>query len=84
MYQLTIPHFVYRPGQPNWKCIKWKFQDFPATQILREINLAHFAAQKTAILIILAALNIEFLGIGHWYHNTLKLRFRYDSVGVSC
>ena len=35
----------------------WKFQDFPANRILREINLAYFAAPKTVILTILAALN---------------------------
>ena len=28
----------------------WKFQDFLATQILREISLGHFEAPKTAIL----------------------------------
>ena len=30
----------------------WKFQDFTATQILREINFGHVEAQKTAILTI--------------------------------
>ena len=42
---------------------EWKFQEFSATQILREIIFGHFQAQKTAILTILAALNYEFLGI---------------------
>ena len=28
----------------------WKFQDFSATHILREINFGHFEALKTAIL----------------------------------
>ena len=37
----------YRPGQPNWEYSIWKFQDFSATQILREINLGHFEAPKT-------------------------------------
>ena len=42
----------------------WKFQDFSATQILRESNFGgHFEAQKTAILTIKAALNFEFLEI---------------------
>ena len=40
----------------------WKFQDFSAIQILREINLGHFEAPKTAGLTILAAMNFEFLG----------------------
>ena len=40
----------------------WKFRDFFATQILREINLGHFEAPKTAGLTILASLNFEFLG----------------------
>ena len=34
----------------------WKFQDFSATQILREINFGHFEAPKTAIFTIWAAL----------------------------
>ena len=38
--------YTYRPGQPNWEYSIWKFQDFSATQILREINLGHFEAQK--------------------------------------
>ena len=39
----------YRPGQPNWENIMWKFHDFSATQILREINFVHFEAPKSAI-----------------------------------
>ena len=41
----------------------WKYQDFSATQILREINFGHFEATKTAILTIWVVLNFEFLGI---------------------
>ena len=41
---------TYRPGQPNWEYTKWKFQQFSATQIFREINFGHFEAPKTAIL----------------------------------
>ena len=40
----------------------WKFQDFSAAQILREINFGHFDAPKTAILTIWVTLNFEFLG----------------------
>ena len=36
----------YRAEQPNWECTMWKFQDFSATQILRESNFGHFDAQK--------------------------------------
>ena len=39
----------------------WKFQDFSATHILREINFGCCEAKKTAILTIRAALNLEFL-----------------------
>ena len=53
---------MYRHGQPNWEITKWKFQDFSASQILREINFGYFEAPKTAILTICAALNFEFLG----------------------
>ena len=41
----------------------WKFQDFSATQILREINFGYLKPQRTAILTIPAAVNFEFLGI---------------------
>ena len=40
----------------------WNFQDFSATQILREINLVILKPHKTAILTICAALNFEFGG----------------------
>ena len=43
---------AYRPGQPNWEYTMWKFQDFSATQILREINFGHFEGPKIAILTI--------------------------------
>jgi len=49
---LQTIHGIYRPGQPNWEYTMWKFQDFSATQILREINFGCFEAQKTAILTI--------------------------------
>ena len=42
----------YRPGQPNWEYTMWRFQDFLAFRILREINFGHFEPQKTAILTI--------------------------------
>ena len=35
----------------------WTFQNFAATQILREINFGHFKAPKTAVLNVLADLN---------------------------
>ena len=53
----------YRPGQPNWECTMWKFQDFSATQILRQINFGHIEAPKTANLTIWAALNVKILDI---------------------
>ena len=39
----------------------WKFQEFSATQILREINFGYLKPQKTTILTILAALNLDIL-----------------------
>ena len=41
----------------------WKFQDFSATQILREINFGHLDAPNTAILTIWPVLNLEFVRI---------------------
>ena len=51
----------YRPGQPNWEYMMWRFQDISATQIFREINCGHIKAPKTALLTIWAALKFEFL-----------------------
>ena len=42
----------YSPGQPNWEYTMGKYHDFSATQILRENNLGHFGALKTAVLTI--------------------------------
>ena len=43
----------------------WKFKNFTATQILREIKFGNFRGSKTAILAILKALNFEFWDIPH-------------------
>ena len=40
----------------------WKFQDFSAIQILREINFGHFEASKTVSMTILTAVKFELLG----------------------
>ena len=45
----------------------WKFQDFIANQILREINFGYFEAPETAILTILEALNSEYV-YGNFWH----------------
>ena len=54
--------YTYRPVQQNWEFTMRKFQDFYATQILREINFGNFEAPKTALLTISAALSFKFLG----------------------
>ena len=43
---------LYRPGQPNWEYKMWKFQDFSAIHISREIDFGHCDASKTAIFTI--------------------------------
>ena len=53
----------YRPGQPKCEYTMWKFQDFSAIQILREINVGHYEAPQIAILTIWAALNFNFWGL---------------------
>ena len=40
-------------------CTVWKFQDFPATQILCEIKSDYYNAPKTPILSNLAALSFD-------------------------
>ena len=41
----------------------WKFENFSATQILRQIKFDNFGVSKTAILTFLATLNLGPLGI---------------------
>ena len=38
----------------------WKFEDFPITQILREIKVGESRASKSAILLQFGALNFDF------------------------
>ena len=38
----------------------WKFQNLPATQILREINFGNFEARRIVTLTILETLNLDF------------------------
>ena len=52
----------------------WKFQDFPITQILREINFEDFKSAKSAILTHLEALNFDF------YEFLLFLNAEQDSM----
>ena len=42
------------------KFTMWKFQDFPITQILREINFGIYRSAKSAILAHLEALNSDY------------------------
>ena len=44
----------------------WKFQDFPVTQILREINFWDSKNAKLAILTHLEALNFDFQEFLHF------------------
>ena len=50
--------------QNGGKCVimgtVWKFQNFTATQILREIKFDKFCSSRTAILVILKAPNFDF------------------------
>ena len=58
----------------------WKFQDFSATQILCEINFGHVVAPKTAILIIRADLNFEFLGRFDIFKCDIFLKIKIQSL----
>ena len=48
-----------------WNSIVWKFYNFPANGILREINLADFTGSKPAILTIFEALKFNFWKVSH-------------------
>ena len=41
----------------------WKFQEFPTTQILREIKVAQTRVSQSAILTRLGAMNFDFSSI---------------------
>ena len=58
----------------------WKFQDFSATPILREINFGHLEAPKTAILTIWAALNYEFLGTFDIFKGEIFPKIKIESL----
>ena len=58
-------------GTPQFrdKCVLftvWKFNDFPITQIIREINLRDFRGAKSAIFAHLEALYFSFCKIVHF------------------
>ena len=44
----------------------WKIQDFPVTQILREINFGDSRSAKTAVFAIFGALNFDFYEYLHF------------------
>ena len=39
----------------------WKIQNFPATQMLREINFSYVEVQKNAFMTHIEALNFDFV-----------------------
>ena len=74
---------MYRPGQPNWENTMWKFQDFSATQILREIDFGHFEAPKPSILINRAAINFGFLGIFGVFKGKMFLKSKFKAYTMT-
>ena len=72
----------YRPGQPNWESTMWKFQDFSAIQILREINFGHFEASKTAILTVWAAPNFWCLDIFDIFNCEIFQKSKYEAFKI--
>ena len=56
----------------------WKFKNFTAAQILREITFGNFAISKTAMLVILDALNFDFWEYSSFesVKNTKKSNFK--------
>ena len=63
-------------------CPVWNFSNFPATQILREINFGWFQKVKTVIFTILETLNFDFLKISQlkMCKITKKLKFRTSKI----
>ena len=70
----------YRPEQPNWEYTMWKFQDFSASQILREINFGPIEDPKTAILTIWAALNYKILDIFDIFKFEIFIKIKIQSL----
>ena len=61
---------MYRPGQDNWEFWLWKFSNFPAILILREISFDWFQKVKNCHLNNFGgeALNFDF-----WKNSSLKM-----------
>ena len=58
---LTISRGLYSCNWINFVLQKvWKFKDFTATQILREIKFGNFKSSKIATLATSTALNFDF------------------------
>ena len=57
----------------------WKFQDFSATLILREINFRESKSSKTAIFALLESLNFDFYEFWHFWRFKLT-KFRAPKV----
>ena len=57
----------------------WKFHNFSATYILREINFGHIKASKIASLPILAALNFEILELFHIFKHEIPKKSKFKA-----
>ena len=56
---MRILWLMLRKKFGNWWSTVWKYQDFSATQILREINFEESKSSKNAIFTILEALCVK-------------------------
>ena len=61
------------------KCTVWNFQNFSATQILREIIVGESGASRIAILTHLEALNFDFHGFLHFLKVGIDLEIKIQS-----
>ena len=64
----------------------WKIQDFPATQILREIKSGDFRSPKTAILTLLKTHNFEIFGLFTIFKHGIspKIKIHANQIGENC
>ena len=56
----TLNSRIFREIDFVYYCTVWKFGNFSATQILREINFCKSGVSKSTILIVSERLNFDF------------------------
>ena len=82
LMSLVRPKFYCENDELRFTRTVWQFQDYSATQILRDINFGHFEETKNTILTSWAALNLEFVGICDIIKCELFLKWKFKAFKI--